>query len=50
MITKADKGKTCVIIYTKDYTTKVQDFLNNSNFQTLLKNPTNKFQSQIGQT
>jgi ribosomal protein L37AE/L43A len=30
MITKADKGKTCVIIYNNDYTNKVQNFLDNN--------------------
>jgi len=33
MITRAEKGKYCVIIYNKDYTSKVHDFLDNNNFQ-----------------
>jgi predicted DNA binding CopG/RHH family protein len=37
MTVKADKGKTCVIIYAKDYNQKVHDFLNNKNFQKLKK-------------
>jgi hypothetical protein len=44
MITKADKGKTCVIIYNNDYTNKVQNFLDNNNFQKLPKDPTDKYQ------
>jgi hypothetical protein len=43
MIVKADKGKTCVIIHTSDYTNKVQSFLDN-NFQKLPKDPTDKYQ------
>jgi hypothetical protein len=39
MITKADKGKTCVIIYNNDYTNKVQNFLDNNNFQKLTDKP-----------
>ena len=47
MLVKADKGKTGVIIYTEDYTAKVNNFLNNNNFQTVKINPTNKFQKLI---
>ena len=43
MITWADKGKSCVIIYNKDYTSKVHDFLDN-NFHKLPKDPTDKYQ------
>jgi len=46
MITKADKGK----IYNKDYMVKVRDFLNNNNFQTLKRNPNNKYQKLITET
>jgi hypothetical protein len=35
MITKADKGKTCVIMYNNDYTNKVQNFLDNNNIRKL---------------
>jgi hypothetical protein len=42
IITKTDKGKTCVVMYTKDYNDKVQDFLTNNSFQHILKDPTNK--------
>ena len=47
MITKADKGKTIVFIYVNDYNSKVYDFLNNKNFQTLRKDPTDKFQKLV---
>ena len=47
MITKADKGKTIVFIYVNDYNSKVYDFFNNNNFQTLRKDPTDKFQKLI---
>jgi hypothetical protein len=38
MTANADKGKTCVIIHTSDYTNKVQNF-NHNNFQKLPKAP-----------
>ena len=51
MITKGDKGKTCVIIFTIDYTAEVHDFLNNNNnFQTFKRNPTTKYQKLITET
>jgi hypothetical protein len=50
MIVKADKGKTCFIIYAKDYIKKVHDFLNNNNFQKLKKYPTDKYQKLITET
>ena len=50
IITKADKGKTLVIIYTKDYHNKIHTFLASNNFQAIPKNPTNKNQKQITQT
>ena len=50
MITKADKGKTCVIIYNNDYTSKVHNFLDNNNFQKLPKDPTDKYQKNITST
>jgi len=33
MVVKADKGKTCVIIYTDEYNKKVHNFLTENNFQ-----------------
>ena len=47
MNTQADKGKTVVIIGSKDYADKVQSFLTNNNFNTLTRDPTNKFQKPI---
>ena len=41
MITRADKGKTTVIIYTRDYNRKVHTFLSDNNFHTIPKDPTN---------
>jgi len=50
MVAKADKGKTCVIIYTDEYNKKVHNFLNENNFQKLQKDPTNKYQKLITKT
>ena len=50
VITQADKGRTLVMIYKEDYHNKVHTFLTNNNFQTIPKNPTNKYQKQITQT
>jgi hypothetical protein len=50
MIVKADKGKTCVIIRTSDYTNKIQSFLDNNNFQKLPRDPTDKYQKSINQS
>jgi hypothetical protein len=47
MIVKADKGKTCVILYTSDYTNKTENFLNNNTFHKLPKDPTDKYQKNI---
>jgi hypothetical protein len=47
MLVKANKGKTCVITYTDDYTAKDHNFLYNNNFQTLRTNPTDMFQKLI---
>jgi hypothetical protein len=46
IITKTDKGKTCVVMYTKDYNNKVQDFLTNNNFQNILKGPNTNINSK----
>jgi hypothetical protein len=46
MIVKADKGKSCIILYTSDYT-KVENYLKNNNFQKLPKDPTEKYQKNI---
>ena len=50
IITLADKGKTTVIIYSKEYSEKVQSFLTANNFNTLTKDPTDKFQKLIHKT
>jgi hypothetical protein len=47
MIVKADNGTPCIILYTSDYTNKVENFLNNNNFQKLPKDPTDKYQKNI---
>ena len=49
MITKADKGKSCVIIYTEDYNKKVHTFLND-NYLKLPKDPTPQYQKLIKTT
>ena len=46
MITRADKGKTIVIIDTDEYNKKTLDFINN-NFKNLNNNPTDNFQKSI---
>jgi len=40
MITRADKGKTTVIIYTHAYNEKVHTFLSDNNFRTIPNDPT----------
>ena len=47
IITQSDKGKTIVIIDSKEYSSKVHSFITASNFNTLSKDPTNKFQRSI---
>jgi hypothetical protein len=47
MITKADKGNSIVMLYQNDYTTKVNDFLDDNNFAIETKDPTNKFQKDV---
>jgi hypothetical protein len=42
MITRADKGKTTVIIYTHDHNDKVHTFLSENNFHIVSKDPTIK--------
>ena len=50
MITRADKGKTTVIIHTQDYNNKVYTFLTENNFQPLPQDPTSKDQTLIHKT
>jgi len=46
----ADRGKTTVIIYSEDYSNKVHAFLTKNKFQTLKKNPNDKYQSLLLKT
>jgi hypothetical protein len=50
MLTKADKGKTVVIIDKNIYIQKVENFLTDDNFMQLTQDPTDKYQNQIQQT
>ena len=43
MIARADKGRTTIVMYTNEYTSKVQSFLRENNFHTLQKDPTKKY-------
>jgi hypothetical protein len=50
IVTQADKGKTTVIIDAKEYLKKVHSFLTANNFNTLTKDPTDKFRKLINKT
>jgi hypothetical protein len=50
ILVPADKSKTIVIIHLYDYSKKVHDFLTKNKFQTLKKNPTNKYQKLLLKT
>ena len=50
MITKADKGKTIVIIDNIEYNKKTLEFINNNSILKLNKDPTNNFQKKIIET
>lgn len=50
IITKADKGKTIVIMHKDSYTQKIEDFLKENHFTQLQYDPTDKYQKQIQQT
>jgi hypothetical protein len=47
MITRADKGKTTVIIHTHDHANKVHTFLSENNFHAISNDPTNKDHKRI---
>ena len=47
MITRADKGKTTVIVDIGEYNNSTIDFINSNNFKTLNIDPTNKFQKNV---
>jgi hypothetical protein len=46
VITKADKGNTLVIIHKDEYHNKIQEFINNNNFNKLPSDITNKLQKK----
>jgi len=50
MITRADKGKTTVIVYTHDYNEKVHTLLSDNNFRTIPKDPTSHGHRTIQKT
>jgi len=50
MVAKADKDKTRAIMYTDGYNKKVHNFLNESNFWKLRKDPTDKYQKLTTKT
>jgi len=50
MITKADKGNTLVILYTNDYSKKVNNFISNNNFHQTANGITNRLQRDIRST
>lgn len=45
----ADKGRTIVAIYDTSYMEKVREFLNNNQFSTITKHPTDKYQKYLQQ-
>jgi hypothetical protein len=47
IVTEADKGKTIVIIDSKEYAEKSASFLTTNNFNILTKDPINNFQKLI---
>jgi hypothetical protein len=50
LITRAHKGNTVVILPTRQYETKIQNFLLDSNFHTDTTDPTSAFQTQLRNT
>jgi len=49
-ITVTDKGNSIVILPIQPYETKIQNFLQENNFQTSTVDPTKTFQTQIRKT
>ena len=47
IITRADKGKTTVIIYEHEYHKKIRAFLSENNIEPIPTDPTNKYQTHI---
>jgi hypothetical protein len=50
IVSKADKGNSIVILFLKDYHSKVQKFINNNNFTILKKDPAKSFQNKVKST
>ena len=50
MVASVDKGNSLVIISTQQYEDKIQNFIDNNNFQTAKTNPTKSYQKQIRKT
>jgi hypothetical protein len=50
MITRAHKRNSVVILPIQEYETKIQNFLNENNFQTSTADSTKTFQNQITKT
>jgi hypothetical protein len=49
MITKADKGRTLVILYINDYNKKVNNFISNNNFHQTANDITNRFYNKTSE-
>jgi hypothetical protein len=49
-ITRADKSNSLVILPIKQYDAKIQDFIENNEFQSTTKDPTRHFQTQVRDT
>ena len=49
-IASADKGNSLVILPTQQYNTKIQNFIDNNNFQTSTSDPTKNYQNQVRKT
>ena len=47
MIARADKGRITIVMYTNEYTSKVQTFLRGNNFHTFQKDPTKRAQRTL---
>ena len=49
IVTKADKGKTLVILTLEEYKLKVNNFIHNNQFIKIDKNPTQQYQRAVEQ-
>jgi hypothetical protein len=50
IVSKADKGKTVVILTIEEYTGKVEKFIHDNQFVTVNSNPTQQLQKTVKQT